>query len=101
MVRSRIGRAGLLVGGAVAALVLGACNPTQTAGQGQGDAPTLPTFTSSASESPSSTTSEPTTSEPTSTQSPTSSKSRGGSGASSSGECKAAGLRAQIGRAHV
>ena len=98
MVRNRIGRAGLLVGAAAAAVLLGACNPGGTAGAG-GTTPTVPTFSSSPSEVSSSTASEPSSSEST-TSSPSTepgssdSSDSGDSGsASSSSECKAADLQ--------
>jgi uncharacterized protein DUF4232 len=88
MVRSRIGRAGLLAGGAIAALVLGACNPSQTSGQGQ--TPTLSTVASSATDDPSSSSAEPSSSD-SDTSSPASST-KADPGASST-DCKAADLK--------
>lgn len=90
MVRSRIGRAGLFAGGAIAALVLAACDPTQTSGQGSSD--TLSTVASTTSDS--STSAEP-SSTSSETSSPTSSASGGDSGASST-DCKAADLKLSL-----
>jgi hypothetical protein len=89
MERSRIGRAGLLAGGAIAALVLGACNPSQTSGQGQ--APTLSTVASSGTDDPSSSSTEPSSSD-TDTSSPSASSKKADPGASST-DCKAGSLK--------
>lgn len=99
MVRNRIGRTGLLIGGAAAALLLAACNPGQTAGEGQGTSPTVPTFSSSPSDVSSSTASEPSDTDSTATSSPSGdSGGSGGSGssASSSSDCKAADLALKL-----
>jgi hypothetical protein len=102
MVRSRIGRVGLLAGGAMVALVLGACNPTQT--NGQGDQQTLTTVASPSSDtSDSSTTGEPSSSS-TDTSSPAAST-KADPGADPT-DCKAASLKltlkpADAGAGHV
>jgi len=103
MVRSRIGRVGLLAGGAIAALVLGACNPTQT--NGQGDQQTLTTVASPSSDtSDSSTTDEPSSSSGGDASSPATTKAAD-PGADPT-DCKAASLkltlkRSDAGAGHV